>query len=204
MSITRLPQGSSQYTHKSLLLWHRRDKIDQLQAPLPKDSPHSSPPPTPVTRQDSLLLGNSPLIVSPLTWPPGLALGTPALPPPHKQSALAFCCCRDGGWVHAGHTCMGEHAQCRGAPTCGMRLCSLSPTTTSPSLRVKSRKKGCYKKKSLYVTHTCPGHTLWWPRNTTHVYKTDDKWILLHTGTVVTTPEVFKNRPDSFLSGWKH
>lgn len=59
----------------------------------------------------------------PLTW--GTCLNrvttTLALVPGHPRPlptnrALAFCCCRDGGWVHVGHTCMGEHAQCRGAP----------------------------------------------------------------------------------------
>lgn len=43
MSITCLPQGSSQYTHKSLLLWHRRDKIDQLRHPCPRTPPTAPP-----------------------------------------------------------------------------------------------------------------------------------------------------------------
>lgn len=82
MSITRLPQGSSLPTHKSLLLWHRWDKIDQLPNPAPKL------PSSLVTEQDPLPLGNLPLILSPLTWPPGLVLATPALFPQAKCSGI--------------------------------------------------------------------------------------------------------------------
>lgn len=74
MIITCLPQGSSLPTHKSLLLWHRWDKTDQLPHPCPRTSLFLL-----VNEQDSPSLRNPPLIVSLLAWPPGLFLGTPAL-----------------------------------------------------------------------------------------------------------------------------
>lgn len=202
MSITCLPQGSSRPTHKSLLLWHRWDKADQFPNPCPRTPLPSTPHPHPhLLLRSPCPSGNLRFIQSPSPDPQ--AWFGPPLPSPHKPSALAFCCCRDGGWVHAGHTCMGEHAQCRGAPTCGLRLRFLSPHLRR--LRVKSRKKGHRKKRSLYVVCTRLGHIkLRWPRNTVEGDKANAEWLLRHTGTVVTPREVFKNCPDSFLLGWKH
>lgn len=60
------------------------------------------------------------------------------------------------------------------------------------------------QKRPRYVICLCPGHADFpWLRNTNDVCKTDAKWVLLYTGTVVTAQEVFKNSPHSFISGWK-
>lgn len=72
---------------------------------------------------------------------------------------------------------MREHAQCLGAPTCGLYLGSLPAPHHVPllPLRVKSKKKGPHKNGLCF---TCTGsiHTpLWWPRNTVYVYKADKK-----------------------------
>lgn len=91
---------------------------------------------------------------------------------------------------------MGEHAQCRGTPTWELRLGSRSAPPTPQSLGVKSKKKGHHRKMSLYVILTHPGHTPLVLRNTVDVYKAYAKWILLHTRTVVTPWEVFKNCSD--------
>lgn len=136
-------------------------------------------PPTPVINQDSLLENS---ILSPLTdlqawfWTP--------LPPPDRQSVLAFCCSRDGGWVHAGHTCIGEHAQCRGAPTCGPRLCSLSPHP--PLLKLCEVQEGrlphTHKNSPcMLYAHSGGPETQWMytRQMTSRYYYTQGQWSLL-------------------------
>lgn len=162
------------------------------------------PPLTPVTEQDPAAWELSPnRVTTDLTPKPGPGHPCPLTPQPPKQSALAFRCCRYGGWVHARHTCLGEHAQCTGAPTCNLRLSSLSAPPNLPSLSVKSKKKGCHKyKRPCILMHTPWTQTSGGPETQwMYVYKTD-KWILLHTGTVVTPREVYKT-PPRFLPLWR-
>ena len=201
------PPGKQPATHKSLLLWNRWVKINQLPHPCPR-TPFLLPCYTAglhAAGEPSPNLGNRPLIVSPLTWPLGLGLGTPALSPqtefwPFAAAGMGVGCTW-GTRVWGSMVSPGVHARA----ACAFSPCPPAPPTSSES-QCEVQEERPPQKRSLYVICTRPGHTHpWWLRNTVDIYKTDAKWILLHTGTVVTPQEVFKkNCPDSFLSGRKH
>lgn len=197
MSITCLPQGSSLPTHKPLLFWHRWDKIDQLPNPCPR-----TPLLPLVTEKGSLPLGNLPLILVTTDLAPRPGPGHPG-PGPRSKALWHFAAAGMGAGCTRGTRVWGSMLSAGVHPRAACASASCPPAYCR--LRVKSRKKGHHKKRSLYVICTRPGHTnLQWPRNTVEVSKTNAEWILLPTGTVVTPREVFKNCPDSFLSGRQH
>lgn len=181
MSITCLPQGSSRPTHKSLLLRHRWDKTGQFPNPCPRTPLPSTPHPL-VTEVSLPLRAPSPHSVT-VAWLPGLVWATPALSPQAKCSGILLL----QGW---GLGARGAHVY---GGACSVQGCThVRPAPPLPvphlrRLRVKSRKKGHRKKRSLYVVCTRLGHTkLRWPRNTVEAYKANAEWLLRTTPTIWT------------------